>query len=513
MDIHHLPYGSHTVGSLLLERAEATPDASFLRLENEFGVEEFDYADVVTLARAGASALRTAGVGKGDVVGLALPNGRGFFACWFGAALLGAIIAPMNPRGTVEEFAHMIRHSSSAAVVCERQAAERIQAATAGHGVEIITAGDDFEDRSVTSDRVVSIPADLSPTETAAILYTSGTSSAPKGVVVTHANYLHAGSVVAQHLRMRPDDRWLVVLPLFHANAQYYCTMSSLVTGASLAVTHRFSASNWPAQVRRHDATLASLFAAPARMILRNARGDSDAHNRLRATIFGQNLSPAELVEFESRFDCPLLQIYGMTETMAPPLLNPLVGLRDSTTIGRPVATRIRIVGEDGAEVAAGEIGELLVHGVPGVSLMSHYLDDADATNAVLNDGWLRTGDLVRARDDGFVVFADRLRDIIKRSGENVSAAEIERVVDEHGDVLESAAVAIPDGLRDEAVKLVVVVREGHTLTADELLRYCRQRLAQYKVPSVVEFVEALPRTSVGKIQKSALRGTGGTRR
>ncbi|MEV6138691.1 AMP-binding protein [Nocardia sp. NPDC051990] len=510
--MHHLPFGAHTIGTLLIERAAATPEAAFLRFENESGIEEFDYAAAHDLATTGATALYSAGVAQGDVVALALPNGRDFFSCWFGAAFLGAVIAPMNPRATSDEFAHMLSHSSSKVVVCDEETAQRVRASSAGRSVEIVTTGAAFDLRASAAARTISAPpAGLGPSAVAAVLYTSGTSSKPKGVVITHANYLHAGNVVAQHLRMRPDDRWLVVLPLFHANAQYYCAMSALVTGASLAVTNRFSASGWAAQVRRHDASLASLFASPARMILRHPSYVSDARSRLRAVIFGQNLTPAELAEFEDRFNCPLIQIYGMTETIAPPLMNPLIGARDSTTVGRPVAARIRIVAEDGSDAAPRETGELMVQGIPGVSLMSHYLNDAAATSEVLSGEWLRTGDLVRAREDGFIVFTDRVRDIIKRSGENISAAEIERVVDEHPAVLESAAVAVPDDIRDEAVKLVVVLREGCAVTADEIMNYCSERLAAYKVPSMVEFIEALPRTSVGKIQKSALRSDVGS--
>jgi carnitine-CoA ligase len=347
----------------------------------------------------------------------------------------------------------------------------------------------------------------VSPRDVAAVLYTSGTTSRPKGVLVTHANYLHAGTVVAKHLQVSPDDRWLVVLPLFHANAQYYSSMSALIAGASIAVMARFSASRWAQQAARHSATLASLFAAPIRMILGQPGSPTDAVNNLRAVIFSQNVTDSQLQQFESRFGAPLLQLYGMTETIAPPILNPLHGERRNMSLGQPtLGARLRVVDVAGHDVPAGTTGELLVHGRPGVTLMAGYLDDEDATAAALKGGWLRTGDNVRVDPDGYIHFVDRAKDMIKRAGENIAAGEIEAVVNAHPAVFECAVVGVPDELRDEAIKLFVVTKAGAAASQDEILAWCEERLAKFKVPSFIEFTDALPRTPVGKIRKDVLR-------
>jgi crotonobetaine/carnitine-CoA ligase len=326
-------------------------------------------------------------------------------------------------------------------------------------------------------------------------------------VMVTHANYSFVGEVVAQHLRIRSDDRWLVVLPLFHANAQYYSTMSALVSGASIVLTERFSASRWSLQAARHGATVASLFAAPIRMILGQDPHPDDARNRLRAVIFSQNVTEEQLAEFERRFACPLLQLYGMTETIAPPTLNPLFGERRNMTIGRPtLASHVRVVDESGLDVGDGEVGELLVRGIPGRTLMAGYFDDAVATADAIQDGWLRTGDNVLVDAGGYIHFVDRAKDMIKRAGENVAATEVEAVVNSHPAVFESAAIGIPDEMRDEAIKVYVVLHPGGAATEEGIIVWCRERLARFKVPSSVVFVDGLPRTSVGKIRKEALR-------
>ena len=315
-------------------------------------------------------------------------------------------------------------------------------------------------------------------------------------MLVTNAAYLHAGYVVAQHVRLQPDDRQLINLPLFHGNAQYYSTMSALVTGASVALTPRFSASRWSQQAEAMEATVASLFAAPIRMVLAAEESTSDRAHRLRCTLFAQNITQAELDHFEERFGCPLAQLYGMTETVAPTTINPIYGEARNHTMGRPVlGTQVRVVD-----------GELEVAGEAGVSLMAGYLDDPEATAITLVNGWLRTGDKVEVDPDGYLVFVDRTKDLIKRAGENVSSAEVESVLNAHPTVFEAAVVGIPDEIYDESVVAVVVLVEGSTATEEEVMGYCLQRLAKFKVPARVVFVTDLPRTPVGKVQKHLIR-------
>jgi carnitine-CoA ligase len=299
-------------------------------------------------------------------------------------------------------------------------------------------------------------------------------------------------------------DRWLIVLPLFHANAQYYCLMSALVAGASVALMGSFSASRWGDQARRHGATLASLFAAPIRMILAKEPRPSDTDNALRAVIYAQRIDEAQEAAFQDRFGTRLLQLYGMTETIAPPLMNPLHGPRRNATVGRPVGdVELRLCDPEGR---LSDIGELHVRGTPGATLMAGYLDDPDETAAALRDGWLRTGDVLQRDADGWYRFRDRVKDMIKSSGENIAAAEVEQVIDAHPAVFESAVVGIPDPIRDEVVKAVVVLDHGTSLSPEELIDWCRERMTKFKVPAHVEIVDELPRTSVGKVQKHRLR-------
>jgi crotonobetaine/carnitine-CoA ligase len=352
------------------------------------------------------------------------------------------------------------------------------------------------------------------PLDEVAILYTSGTTSKPKGCIITNANYIHVGESVSKGMRLGPDDRCLTVLPLFHGNAQYYSVMSSLIVGGSVALTERFSASRYFEQAARYECTVSSLFAAPMRMLLAQPRRPGDRRHRLRLVIFAQNLTEAQLAEWDERFGAPLMQIYGMTEQLGHPLSNPLDYPRNNMSIGLPsLGWQVRIVDDGGRGVPEGEAGQLLVRGEPGVSLMAGYFKNPEATAEAIRDGWLWTGDNVRAGPDGFVSFVDRAKDMIKRSGENVAASEVEAVLKARPAVFDVAVIGVPDPMRDEAIKACVVLREGATATEAELIAWCAARLARFRVPEIVELYDDFPRTSVGKIQKHILRAQGATAR
>ena len=489
-----------TLVGVLQAQADRTPDAPFLVFERTPGVlERRSWAEQVERTGRATAALRRVGIAPGDRVGLHLNNAPEFYDAWFGACALGATIVPTNPLSTSDELRFMLGHAGCRVVLTQPDLRDTVVAAGAQLVLDVadgVLLDDDLDDRVVDS-----------PDNVAGVLYTSGTTSRPKGVLVTHAAYLHAGDVVAAHLRLRPEDRQLVVLPLFHGNAQYYSTMSALVTGSSIALAPRFSASRWSEQAQLLDATAASLFAAPIRMVLAQEPAVADRAHRLRVVLFAQNVSEAQARSFEDRFAVPLAQLYGMTETVFPPLMNPLHERRLPSSMGRPVpGAQVRLVGADGLDAGTGEVGELWVRGEPGATVMAGYLDDPAATAKAVVDGWLRTGDLARADADGYLFFVDRAKDMIKRAGENVSCAEVEGVVAEHPDVFEAAAVGIADEMRDEALHVFVVLHPGATVTEDELASLCRERLARFKVPDRIAFVDDLPRTSVGKIQKHLLR-------
>ena len=515
--------GPRTLGALLEVRAQASPGAPFVIFDDLHGsVSARSYRQFDRDANRAAHLLGRLGVRRGDTVTLLLSNCLEFLALWFGAARLGAVIVPVNTASSASELEYLVAHSESRLIFTEAarfDLAREVRDRCPRLGEVLVCGGGapspevDFGRRVAECPETQPEGAAPSPTDEAAILYTSGTTARPKGVLVTHANYICAGETVARAVRLTPDDRHLVVLPLFHGNAQYYSTMSALVTGASVALMARFSASRYFDRAIAHRCTVSSLFAAPIRMLLAQPRRPELAQSDLRAVLFAQSVTPAQLTEWDERFGAPLLQLWGMTETMGPPIINPLAGERRNMSMGLPApGYTSRLVREDGRPVARGEIGQIVVRGEPGLSLMKGYHKNPDATADTIRDGWLWSGDNARQDEDGYYHFVDRAKDMIKRSGENVAASEVEAAIREHPDVFDCAVIGVPDEMRDEAIVAVVVPRgtergePAASLTEDEVIGWCRERLASFRVPHAVRFRTELPRTAVGKIRKHVLR-------
>jgi crotonobetaine/carnitine-CoA ligase len=495
---------TRTLRSALEDKARRFPDETFLIFEDAGGVtarwtwREFD-ADVNRAARL----LLARGLGPGDKFNLHLGNCPEFLLFWMAAAKTGTVMVPTNPVSTADEMEYILGHSEARLAITEPQYAAPVHAAAG----RCSALGGVLEARPLAP-LLGGLPSTPPDTAVAALdeismQYTSGTTSKPKGVLLTHANYLYGGEVMSKAMRVGPADRHLIVLPLFHAGAQVHAFLPMLLAGGSIALMERFSATRFVEQAIRHEATLAALFAAPIRMLLAQPRAPRDGQTRLRAVSYAQNVTPQQFEEWHERFRAPLMQIWGMTETMSLPLMQPLDLPRKPLSMGMPVlGYECKVVDPGGKEVPPGTVGELVVSGVPGVTLMKGYFKNEAATAETLRDGWLHSGDQAYMDDDGCFFFVDRKKDMIKRAGENVSASEVEETLKQHPAVFDAAVVAIPDPIRDQAIKAYVIVKGGAAATADQLIAWCRERLSLFKVPEVVEFRDVFPRTSVGKIQK-----------
>ncbi|MBA2448348.1 MAG: AMP-binding protein [Chloroflexi bacterium] len=509
--------GPRTILHELRARVQTAPTKPWLIFEDRDGdVQQWSLAEFERLVNRAANVLGGLGVRPGDRLVLHLANCPEFLLLWFGAAACGAEIVPVNTLSSPDELQYLINHSESMLIATEPahlDVVERLRRSCAAARHVLLCRADRDEGAALSFNRLLEQASDArprhepKPLDVVAILYTSGTTSRPKGCLITHANYVHVGESVSKGMRLGPDDRFFTVLPLFHGNAQYYSTMSALVVGGSVALMERFSASRYWEQATRHECTVASLFAAPMRMLLAQTHSPYDRQHRLRLVIFAQSLTPEQLAAWDVRFGAPLMQIYGMTEQLGHPLANPLDYPRNNMSIGWPsLGWACRVVDDNGSDVPEGQAGQLLVRGEPGSSLMLGYFKNPEATAETIRDGWLWTGDNVRIGSDDYVYFVDRAKDMIKRSGENVAAGEVEAVLIAHPAVFDAAVIGVPDPILDEAIKAFVVLHEGEHVTADELIAWCAERLARFRVPELVEFRAELPRTSVGKIQKHVLR-------
>src|SRR5882672_2872997 len=496
--------GNRTLGSALEDKARRFPDEPFLIYEEATGATaRWTWRELDSDVNRTAHLLLARGLRYGDKFNLHLGNCPEFLLFWMAAAKTGAVMVPTNPVSTADEMEYILTHSEARLSITEPQYAAPVHAA-AGR-CPVLGAVLEVRPLAPLLDGLPSTPPDtaVGSLDESSMQYTSGTTSKPKGVLLTHANYLFGGEAMSKSMRVGPTDRHLLVLPLFHAGAQVHAFLPMLLAGGSIALMERFSATRFVEQAIRHEATLAALFAAPIRMLLAQPRAPRNGQTRLRAVSYAQNITLQQFEEWHERFRAPLMQIWGMTETMSLPLMQPLDLPRKPLSMGMPVlGYECRVVDPSGKEVPPGTVGELVVSGVPGVTLMKGYFKNEAATQETLHDGWLHSGDQVYMDEDGCFFFVDRKKDMIKRAGENVSASEVEETLKQHPAVFDAAVVAIPDPIRDHAIKAYVIVKDGGAATAEQLIAWCRERLSPFKVPEVVEFRDVFPRTSVGKIQK-----------
>ncbi|MGI9606244.1 MAG: class I adenylate-forming enzyme family protein [Acidimicrobiales bacterium] len=491
---------AHTWESAVSEHASET----FLIFEGPGGhVAEWTYAEFDTAVARVAALLVAEGVGAGSAVHLALTNSPTFVAVWLASNRLGAWIVPSDPFARTPELADHLQRTSPAVGFCSRDRAADYRAAAPSAMTIVEVDETDVAFAPFPTAEFADWPsADL--TGRAAVMFTSGTTGRPKGVEITQANYAFAGKTMAAAADLSSHDRYIVVLPLFHANAQYYSFTAAIHVGASVALMHTFSASGFLGQCARHRATCASLFAAPIRMIL--ARSEATEGVALRNCWFAQNIAEDQHDTISDWLGCRPRQLYGMTETI-PAVLTDRAGDPRPDSMGSVTdGCAVEVHDADGRSVVD-EVGELVVGGERGVTMFAGYLDDSATTEANFRDGWFLTGDRARCDADGRFFFDGRRSDVLKVAGENVSTVEVEAVLSAHPMVLEASVVGAADPVRDEVpVAFVVAADASSAPSADDLTAWCSERLSKSKVPRDITIIDELPRTSVGKIRKFLLK-------
>ena len=492
-------------GNLWRDAVAARSDAPFLVFETSLGTSHsWTYAEFdVVVAQAAATLIRL-GVGKGDSVNLALTNSPAFVALWLASVRLGAWIVPSDPQSRTQELVEHQSRTNSKIGICSVHREDEFRAAALS--IPVIAIDEDDCELSVFGTEKFTNWPTLNIGDRAAVMFTSGTTGRPKGVDISQANYSFAGQVMAAASGLTPDDRQLVVLPLFHANAQYYSFASAIAVGASVALMSTFSATRFLQQAKTYAATHASLFAAPIRMIL--ARGNTPVPGlALKHCWYAMNIAEHQYVELSQLLACQPRQLYGMTETIPAVLTDEAQAPRPDCMGYVSPGCVLDVQDAEGHPVAVGEIGEIVVGGTPGITLFSGYLDDPETTAKSYRNGWFLTGDRATRDASGRHFFDGRRADVLKVAGENVSTVEVEQVLSAHPDILEAAVIGQPDEIRDEVPVGFVVARDPQKApTVAELHAWCDERLAKSKRPRDITYVDELPRTSVGKIRKFLLK-------
>ena len=505
-----------TVPEVLRRRAELTPDAPFVTCDGT----RRTFAEGLEAASVAAAALAAVGLRKGDTLALMLPNCLEFLDVWFGGALLGVVLVPINTQLRGAGLRHIIEHCGATAVVVDAQFVELFDAAVpAGVGPErrfargLRAAGDraDWLDLGelLTGGHPAVSPASVAPGDLATVLYTSGTTGLPKGVMTCQNAYAVSGSEYARrYVALRGDDVLWTCLPLFHINAQTLTVMPALLSGRPMVLSSKFSASRFLGEMRMHGATVFNYMGAMLIILLKQPIRDDDADNPIRLSV-GSSAPKDRWREFEQRFGMTLVEIYGLTESAGVCLASPPTG-GPVGTCGQPLGwSEVRVAREDGSTADPDEPGEIVMRSKGPDAMFLGYYHDEPATARAWDGGWFHSGDRGRRRADGPFEFIDRMKDSIRRRGENITSYEVERVVNEHSAVLESAAVGVPSELGEDEVMIVVVPRPGSEIDPAELSAFCVDRMAAFQVPRYVRVIAALPKTPTEKVQKFELRAEG----
>jgi carnitine-CoA ligase len=484
---------------------EARPNEVFLVFEAPDGqVSEWTYSSFDKLVGRVAHNLTEHGVHLGSAIHLALANSPAFVAVWIAAIRLGAWIVPSDPFGAAPELAeHMLRTSPVVGVCAQARREEYFKAQPS---MPVIAVDESDVELAIFGREAFSSWPQVGLTDRAAVMFTSGTTGRPKGVVISQANYSFAGKTMSEAAGLQKQHRQLVVLPMFHANAQYYSFASAIWAGASVALMHTFSASQFLTQAARHRATHGSLFAAPIRMIL--GRGATPVPGVFfEHCWYAMNVAPDQYETFSVLLGCKPRQLYGMTETIPAILTDGLATPNPSSMGSVTNGCEVDIRNSDGTSTAPGKIGEIVVRGDSGITLFVDYLNDPATTAASFADGWFHTGDRAHRDANGSYFFEGRRQDVLKVAGENVSTVEVEMVLSSHPQILEAVVVGTPDPVRDEVpVAFAIAMDPSNPPSVDEIMKWCEERLAKAKRPRSIIIMDELPRTSVGKIRKFVLQ-------
>ena len=479
----------------------------------------WSFADVAHVAARFAGTLAAAGIRPGDRVALMCGNRAEFIESFLGCAWLGAIAVPINVASRGPQLAHFLRNSGARLLIIEAElldvldhidsgglALERIWAI----GATATTAISGIPIQTMPTRTEANQPSATDPSQTLAILYTSGTTGPSKGVCCPHAQYFWWGLNGIRNLEIREGDVLSTTLPLFHTNA-LGTFHQALLSGSTLIAEPRFSASRFWQRLHERRATVTYVLGAMVPILLSRQPSEEEKTHTVRCALAPG--VPANLHGvFEERTGIHLLDGYGSTETnfvIGATAAERRAGLMGLVRDGFAA----RVLDRDGNEARRGEPGELVVRADEKLAFASSYFAMPDKTAEAFRDGWFHTGDRVVREADGYFRFIDRLKDAIRRRGENISSFEVEQVLLSHPDVGNAAVFPVPSELAEDEVMAAIVRRPGSALTENALSEFCRPRLASFALPRFIEFVDELPTTESGKVQKYRLRDRGVTAR
>lgn len=494
---------------VLARHARERPDSTFAVFEDG---TSWTYSDTLDEVHSAAAALAALGVRPGDYVGMWLPNSAEAVRLWFAINYLGAVFVPLNLayRGALLE--HCIQTAGMRLLIAHVDLVPRLTDIDTGNLTDVLVLGGEppthprltmHAPDALTSTDATPVPADVAPWDTQLVIYTSGTTGPSKAVLLSYLHIFTGSEATFGYTSA--DDRFLANLPLFHVTGMAM-VMRTVLTGGSLAMVSAFSTHDFWDVVVRTESTSVLLMGVMATFLMKQPVSAPEQQHRVRSALIVP-LS-VDSVAFSQRFGCEVYTAFAMSEITTPLFAGP--NPQPIGTCGKPRGgVEVRLVDINDCEVAPGDVGELIIRTDRPWSLSHGYLRDPAATAAAWRNGWFHTGDGFRRDDEGNYFFVDRMKDAIRRRGENISSFELEAEICTHELVQEAAAVAVPSEMGEDEVLAVIATLPGAEFKPAELIEYLIPRLPYFMVPRYVRMVESLPKTPTQKVQKHLLREQG----
>ena len=514
------------IKQLLEARVATFADKDFLFSEADGRI--FTYKTFDEEVNRAVSLLLSLGVQKGDRVSLFLTNCAEYLIAYFACFKLGAWAGPVNALLKSREIEFIIANSQASLVITQQDLYAKIAEVQTNMPslCHIVIIGDKWSVVSKNESGVWSLEPGvrhpegeatenwqlatgncLLPTDEAVIIYTSGTTGKPKGVLLTHGNMLANAKEIAEWLQLTEGDRSLMIMPLFHVNALMTTGMAALWVGASIVLAEKFSASRHWQIISKYGVSyfgsVATMLALLNHTYMQGVPESCDT-SHLRFALCGSAPVPVEVMKtYEALFACKVIEGYGLSESTCRSTFNPLDERRKVGSIGLPIGNEVKIFDDADCELAPYQVGEIVLR---GANLMKGYYKNEEATRKAFRSGWFHSSDLGYQDEEGFFYIVDRKSDMIIRGGENIYPREIDEALYQHAKVKDAATIGIPDELFGEQVKAFIVLKEGEQATEEEIIAYCRERLADFKCPKTIAFLDDIPKGPTGKLLKKTLR-------
>jgi len=506
-----------TIQHVLKEKVQQYGNREFFRYKEHV----FNYEDLNRESDKVAAGLQSLGVVKGDKVAIVMKNRPEFLFLWFGLCKLGAIEVPINTAHRGSILTYMIDQADCRFLVVEAPFVDRVgpvlkdlptveKVLVLGETSEKLPLEKPVRDYSQIVDNEGRYrEVEVLWSDPFTIMFTSGTTGPSKGSLMPHNYALYMGELCCAATGYDERDRLYNALPLFHGNAQLLSTMPALMSGARMVLAERFSASRFWDEVKRHGCTEFNYIGGIIPILFKAEPRPDDADNPLR--IFFGGGAPKDIFEaFEKRFGVTIIEGYGMSE-IGLPLMN-TIKERKPGTCGRALPDyAVKVVDDNGVKVGPHTPGEVLIRPVKPYSMLLEYYKMPYKTVEACRDMWFHTGDYLYYDEEGYFYFVDRKKDAIRRRGENISSFEVEKVINSHPAVMESAAVAVKSELGEDEVMACLSLKEGQEVTPVELIAYCEEHMAYFMIPRYLRFMKVLPKTQTQRVKKYQLREEGVT--